>query len=77
MTNNIVNNLSKGKIKEQNRTIHKKFYKSDLKENNVLNMTNYFSKPKVHLNENILSNENNDYNIIDDRAVFTNNYNSN
>ena len=75
-SNNIVNNLSKGKIKEQNRTIHKKFYKSDLKENNVLNMTNYFSKPKVHLNENILSNENNDYNIIDDRSVFTNNYNS-
>ena len=75
-SNNIVNNLSKGKIKEQNRTIHKKFYKYDLKENNVLNMTNYFSKSKVHLNENILSNENNDYNIIDDRAVFTNNYNS-
>ena len=68
-----MNNLSKGKIKEQNRTIHKKFYKYDLKENNILNMTNYLTKSKVHLNENILSNENNDYNMLDDRAIFTNN----
>ena len=74
-SNNLVNNISKGKIKEQNRTIHKKFYKYDLKENNILNMTNYLTKSKVHLNENILSNENNDYNMLDDRAIFTNNYN--
>ena len=76
-SNNLLNDISKGKIKEHNSTLNKKFYKYDFRENKNLNMTNYFVKPKVQLNDNILSSENNEYNIVNDRIIFTNNYNSN
>ena len=74
--NLLLNNISKSKSKEQNSTLNKKFYKFDFKENNNLNMTNYLPKSKVHFNENFLSNENNHYNNLEDRVIFTNNYNN-
>ena len=76
-SNNLLNDISKSKNKEQNSTLNKKFYKLDFKENNNLNMTNYIFKSKLHFKENILSNENSEYNNPNERVIFTNNYNSN
>ena len=75
-SNNLLNNISKSKGKEQNSTLNKKFYKFDLKDNSNLNMTNYIPKSKMHFNENILSNENNEYFNVDGKMIFTNNYNN-
>ena len=74
-SNNLINDLSKNKIKNQKSTISKKFYKFDFKENN-LNMTNYLAKSKEYLSPNFLSNENNNMNNFEDRIIFTNNYNN-
>ena len=74
-SNNLLNDLSKNKIKNQKSAISKKFFKFDFKENNSLNMTNYITKSKEHLNHNFLSNENNNLNNnFDERVIFTNNY---
>ena len=75
-SNNLLNNISKSKSKEQNTTLNKKFYKFDLRENSNLNMTNYIPKSKMHFNEIVLSNENNEYFNVDGKMIFTNNYNS-
>ena len=72
-SNNLFNDISKSKIKKQNTTIAKKFYKLDFKENNNLNMTNYLTKSRENNQHIILSNENNLYNNNDDGIVFTNN----
>ena len=58
-SNNLFNDISKSKIKKQNTTIAKKFYKLDFKENNNLNMTNYLTKSRENNQHIILSNENN------------------
>ena len=72
-SNNLINDLSKNKIKNQKSTISKKLYKFDFKENN-LNMTNYLAKSKEYLSPNFLSNESNNMNNFEDRIIFTNNY---
>ena len=78
-SNNLINDISSNKIKNQKSSLSKKFYKFDFNENGNLNMTNYLSKSKEHFNPNLLSNENylyNNNNNVDERVIFTNNYNS-
>ena len=77
-SNNLLNDISSNKIKNQKSSLSKKFYKFDFNENKNLNMTNYLSKSKEHYNQNLFSNENylSNNNNIEERIIFTNNYNS-
>ena len=66
-SNNLFSDISKNKIKNQKKNIDKKLYKFDINENSNLNKTNYIYKSKGNIN----------INFIDDRVIFTNNYNNN